>query len=369
LRILITSLPLGHVGGIENYANLLIKNLRNQGHKINHFTKGLKAEHFNKFKNFMPFITFRNLFKFRNRLLKFNPDVVHLNPSLLKYDLPRALLFLRIAKAQGYPVLFFIRGWRWPLYKKIKNNDIIRKTFVNNLQKADKILVLSRDFKDALVEIGINEDKIELTSTMVEVESYSPKNKTFDKPYNVLFCSRIAEDKGPNELVEAIPQVIENEEDVNFIFMGDGPELENVKRKAKEIGVDGYVTFTGYKTGEEKYEIYKKSHIFVFPTYHGEGFPNVALEAMATGLPVITTRNAGLKRAIEDGENGYFLNSMPSDPKEIAEKIIKLLNNSKKMEEISERNLRKAKEKYDVAAVSEEIKEIYKEMTKNPSCL
>lgn len=362
LKVILVSLHLDKVGGIENYIDLLRSKLNEKEHEVSHFVKGLKPKNHKRFTYLMPIITIYQFFKFKKKLKKEDPNVVHLNPSLIWADIIRSLFFLRIAKSMNLSVLFFIRGWKWQLYKNINENDFLNKIFVNNLKKADKILVLSKDFKNALIELGLDEDKIGLTSTMVESKLYYPRNKTFNKPYNILFCSRIAKDKGPNELIEAIPRVIGNEEDVNFIFMGDGPELENLKRKAKKMDIEKYVTFTGYKTGEEKYDIYKKSHLFAFPTYHGEGFPNVALEAMAAGLPIITTRNAGLKRLIEDGKNGFFLSSMPSDPEEIAENIVELIENPDLMEEMSELNMQEAKSKYNVEAVTHQIEKKYNEI-------
>jgi len=363
MKILITSKHLTSLGGIQNYVNLLIENLENDGYTISHFCHGLEPKYDVYF--ILPFIYPIQILKFQTRLKTFNPDIVHFNPSLSPAGIIRDLIYLNIAKTGEYPVLFFIRGWNWSYYKRIKKSDILREKFVKNLTKADRILVLSEDFKEALVEIGIDQDMIGLTSTMVESESYLPKKKSFDGPYNILFCARMATDKGPYELMKSIPRVVEKEKRVDFIFMGDGPELENLKNKAVEMDIEEYVTFTGYKTGEEKHEIYKKSHLFVFPTYHGEGFPNVVLEAMAAGLPVITTQNAGLKRLMEEGKNGYFLSSMPSEPKEIANKVLELVQNPSMMEEMSEYNLKKAKGKYDVEAVTKEIEKIYMDIIDN----
>jgi len=284
---------------------------------------------------------------------------VHLNPSLVWGSIIRDIIFLNIAKAQGYPVLFFIRGWRWSLYKKIEENKFLKDIFKNNLKKADKILVLSRDFKKGLVELGIDKKKIGVTSTMVESEKFDPGEKDYSRPYNILFCSRMSEAKGPFELLDSIPQILDEFPKTKFIFMGDGPCLEDLKSKAREMNIENNVLFTGYKTGYDKIKLYKRSDLFVFPS-HTEGFPNVYLEALAAGLPVIATPVGAIKYVLKDGKNGYKLSSAPSKPNEIADKIINLLGSPNKMRDISKRNLEHTKEKYDVKTITEELENIYK---------
>jgi len=362
MKILITSGHLDRSGGVANYVRLLLKNFKDKKVSLEHFKHGLPSK-FHK-TPLVPFIWLFQFFKFFIIMNSDKIDGVHFNPSLNKGSLIRDFVFLNIAHLGNKPVLFFIRGWSWPLFQRIKENEFLKQIVIYHLKNADKILVLSNDFKEALVELGIVDEKISVTSTMVESDKYRPDKKKFRKPYKILLCSRMARDKGIFELLEVVPNVIKQYPQTKFVFMGDGPCLDELKKKANNMGIDENVVFTGYQTGKDKIEWYKKSHLFVFPTYHGEGFPNVALEAMAAGLPIITTMNAGLKRTIKQGENGYFLSSMPSDHDEIAEKIIGMLDNPNKMKEISERNLKDAEEKYDVEAVSEEIKDIYKDILK-----
>jgi len=356
-------LPWSHIdrpGGIGNYKKLLTKHIDKKKCELKIFTYGVKPSN-RKIVFLLPMYFFSFFLKYPIKLISDKIDLIHLNPSLNWASIIRGFVLLRIAKSMNYPVLFFFRGWRWSLFENIKKNNKLRKIFVKNLKTADKILVLSQDFKDALIELGIDEDKIKMSSTMVEIEKYKTENKNFDGLYNVLFCGNIAKAKGVYELLQAINVVIEKNKNLNFIFIGDGPELENLKKKTEKMGIEEHVTFTGYKKGEEKYEIYKKSHLFVLPSYT-EGFPNVALEAMAAGLPIIATPVGALKYAIEDGKNGWKLESVPPEPEEIAEKIIELIEDPDLMKEMSENNLLEAKSKYDVKAVTDDIVKIYKEI-------
>lgn len=355
MKILVLGAPLNRIGGIENYSLLLIKSFKEKRIDIDYFTQAIRYDQHYCFRFFIQYI------KFINKIRTLKPDIIQLNLSLIWASIIRDFFFINISKVNNVHTIVFIHGWRWQFFDKIKKNPLLRKFFMNYLKKADRILVLSKDFKQALVELGIDEATIHITSTMVESELYLPKNKTFDKPYIVLYCGHIIKNKGSYELLDAIPTVLEHEMNLSFIFMGDGPELENLKSKTKEMGIEKYVCFTGYKSGEEKYDIFKSSHIFVLPSYT-EGFPTVVLEAMAAGLPIIATPVGGLKDAIKDGKNGFLIESNPPNPDDISNMILKLLNDSNMMRQMSEFNIKEAKNKYDAKVVIKEIEKIYLEI-------
>lgn len=351
-------------GGVSNYLKLLTDNLDKNEFQIIDLSKGKNAriEKITKSSYLTNIISyFLNLYIiiiFKHFLKKYKPHIVHLNPSLNWASIIREFIILKITKKQKFPVLLSIHGWNWLFFNKIKNNSILRPIFTDYIKKADKILVLSYDFKKALIDLGVDNEKIVITSTMVETNKYIPNNKVFNKPFSVLFCSRIIKEKGPFELLNAIPLVIKKYPDTKFIFIGDGKDLKKLKKNSKKLGYEKNIVFTGYISLEEKITMFKKSHIFVFPSLYGEGFPTVILEAMAAGLPVITTPNAGLADAIENNKEGLILNIKPSAI-EIAEKILKLLENPNLMNEMSKNNINEVKEKYDIKKICSMIISIY----------
>jgi glycosyltransferase involved in cell wall biosynthesis len=219
-------------------------------------------------------------------------------------------------------------------------------------------VVLAKQFKEKFIDLGVDFKKIIVSSPMVESEKYIREDKSFSSPYKVLFCANMIKEKGPFEILEAAPTVLTKFPEIKFTFIGNGKDLEILKVRSKEIVIENNVEFTGYVSLEEKIRIFKKSNIFVFPSIYGEGFPVVIIEAMAAGLPVITTPNAGLADAIENDKQGLILNTKPSSI-EVANKIIKLLENPNLMKKMSENNIREAKEKYDVKIVTEKMVQIY----------
>jgi len=359
IKLLILTPSLKLSGGVSNYITLLINELNKEKIQITHLSvgqTGLPSKDI-----FYPLLILIQLIKLKRTLKKLQPEIVHINPSLTYAAIIRDFLFLKITKKQGYPVLFFIHGWQKKISKKFENK-ICKNYFKKRFEISDMIVVLANEFKKELIDLGIDGEKIYVLSTMVESEKYfQEKNKFFSNPYKVLFCGNMKKEKGPYELLNAVPLVLEKYCDTSFIFVGDGKELEKLKRKTKEMGIEKNVIFKGYKTGNEKIELFRKSHIFAFPS-HSEGFPTVVIEAMAAGLPLIITPVGGLIDAIEDGKQGLIISTKIPDSKEIAEKILYLIENPHLMKKMSENNLRESKEKYDIKIVTKKIIDIYGEI-------
>jgi len=352
----------GSFGGVYNYIKLFLKHVDRKEVDVNYYSLGKSPNWYegedqpNRIeflvKSFIRIIFF-------NKFLNDNDiEIVHLNSGLTQGSLFREGLISILSKLAGRKTLFFIHGWKEKEFQKIKKNSLKKKFFFSILKKQEIIVVLSSSFKDKLVEEGIDEEKIKVSSTMVESENYLPDEKDYEAHFDVLFCSRLVKKKGPYELLEAAKNVLKDYPGTKFIFMGKGEEYKGLLEQSQKLGIEDNVDFLGFKTGEEKFQIYKNSHIFVLPSYT-EGLPNVALEAMASGLVLITTPVGGLKDLIEVGKNGFFIKSVPPEPEEIKDELEKVLDDERLIERISINNLEEAKNVYDVNAVTGDIVDLY----------
>jgi len=357
IKVLLLGPSYSFKGGVTNYLELLIQNLKKEEVEVKYFTYGVSPKIWKNI--FFPFIIVIQFIKLIRILKTYQPDVVHINPSLILGAIIRDFLFLIVVKANGNQVLFFVHGWQEIISSRFEKHGFWGKFFKKRFNKADGIVVLAYQFKEKLVNLGIDPKKIYVSSTMVDSNKYYPNDKEIVRPYKILFCANLKKEKGPYEVLDAVPMVLNKYEDTKFIFIGKGKDLDELKEKTKEKGLEKNVEFTGYISSEDKIKRFKEAHIFAFPTYHGEGFPTVILEAMAAGMSVVTTPIAGLVNAIENGNEGYIIQTMPPEAEEIAEKIMQLIENPELMKKISENNLFEAKEKYDVNVVSKQIGEIY----------
>lgn len=356
IKVLISSPPAFRSGGVSNYVKLLMENVNEDNIELSRFEIGRIRENSTNFRAF--FSVLFQLIKFRKRIKEFKPDIVHLNISVYPKVLLTGYLFLKIVRRNKIPVISSMHGWEVSLTKKIMKGGFWGLFAKRIFLKIDRFIELSEQFRRNLVDLGVDNSKIYVLSTFVESKKYYPGRKEFFPPFKVLFCAQMYKNKGPFELLAAIPRIIKKYPDTKFIFVGKGNDLENLKEKAKEMGIKENIGFTGFKSGHEKIEIFQRTNIFVYPSYT-EGFPTVILEAMAAGMPLVTTSVGGLADALEDGKQGLIIKSMPPEPEEIADKIVKLIGNPELMKKMSKNNLKEAKEKYDVKVVTRNIEKIY----------
>ena len=356
----------GSFGGVYNYTKLLIKHIDKKKVKLNYYSLGKSPNWYSgeDKPSLLQFIigSSKKIIFFFFFLKKNKIKVVHLNSGLTQISLLREGILSLIAKFIDCKTLFLIHGWKDEEFDKLIRNKFKKKIFIKILKKQNSIVVLANHFKEKLIALGIDRKKIFTSSTMVESKKYFTEEKIFSKPYKVLFCANIVREKGPFELLNSIPIVIKRFPETQFIFIGNGKDIKNLKLESEKLVLNKNILFTGYIDLKQKIKFFKESHIFAFPSYYGEGFPTVILEAMAAGLSIITTPNAGLKNAIQDGREGFLLKTMPSKPVEIAERIIKLIENPDIMKDMSKKNIITAQKKYDVEVICDQIYSIYNDI-------
>lgn len=145
--------------------------------------------------------------------------------------------------------------------------------------------------------------------------------------------------KGHEELIKILNELRQRGYNFNLIFIGDGKSVPYYKSLAHKYNISEFVKFTGKLSSMKQIrEYYIKSDLFVFPT-KAEGLPRVLIEAMATGLPCLSTPVNGIPELLEP----EFLFD-PKDTIGFTNKIIELTNNPQKLEQMSANNIEKAKE-------------------------
>lgn len=120
--------------------------------------------------------------------------------------------------------------------------------------------------------------------------------------------------KGFDEVLEVLPDLLRQHPEVRYLIAGDGSDVPRLRRKARQLGVEEHVVFTGNVDEREKTDLYNLADVYVMPS-RGEGFGFVFLEALACGVPVIASRVDGGREAVRHGELGLLVD--PSNPAEV----------------------------------------------------
>lgn len=140
----------------------------------------------------------------------------------------------------------------------------------------------------------------------------------------VFAVGRLVHEKGFHLLVEAIPYILSEFPDTQFVIAGRGPEAAHLAQQARELGVADQVHFPGFISDEERDCLYHVAACAVFPSLY-EPFGIVALEAMAAGCPVVVTEVGGLREVVRHGKTGITV--YPDDAQSLAWGVLHTLRN------------------------------------------
>lgn len=261
----------------------------------------------------------------------------------------------------SYPKYLFYKTVRWV----IPTNRVVLAIEKCVLEKGSKkIIAVSEGVKREILEnYDVPEDKIIVIPNGVDIDEFKPdeeRKKSVRERYGIkedefvlMFSGYEFKRKGLKYIIEALPKVKGN---VKLLVVGeDNPEL--YKELALKLGFLDNIIFAGFVPDISEY--YAASDIFVFPTRY-EPFGLVITEAMASGVAVITSRNAGAAELMSDGHDGVLLNDSTNQD-EIAERINLLAEDEKLREQIGI-NARKTAEKYSWDEVAKRTMDVYKEM-------
>jgi glycosyltransferase involved in cell wall biosynthesis len=150
----------------------------------------------------------------------------------------------------------------------------------------------------------------------------------------VVCLGRLVKMKNVASLLKAWKLVTAELEGARLRIIGDGPERKNLEKLADALSISGSVTFEG-ATQERKWALLEQASVLAFPSLQ-EGFPLVLLEAMAAGLPVVAYDLPVFRDFMNDGEHGYLVPL--DDHQQMANRLLKLLQNDSLRQEISYRN-------------------------------
>ena len=241
------------------------------------------------------------------------------------------------------------------------------------LERANKIIAVSHFTKRELLEYyKVPEKKIRVIHNGVDVNKFKPaKDKRKIKEelgfkgddLAIVSVGRLYARKGLFTLIESMPAVVKRFKNAKFIISGKGQsdEMRKLVNYADRIGVKGSIIFTGYYPDKKLPKLYQAADVFAFSTFY-EHHPFAVLEALSTGLPVVTTRVGGIPETIESGKNGFLVE--PFNPKQFADRILYLLEHPAEASEMGSLARKTILERFDWRIVVKDVLKVYDEALK-----
>lgn len=319
---------------------------------------GEDAVHVNTSENFkLYFKSIKELWEYGKNIKKEDFDLIHLQHI---WD-PYIHVMARVARKKGIPYIITPRGMLepWimnqnPLKKRLgmllyQRKDIIKANAVHATGELERGNIKNLGFENKIYIIPNGIKKIDSSKIIAD-----SKNK------KIIFLSRIHEKKGIEVLLDAWKNLKNNQFILEIAGEGDEIYLESLKQKIKKEKIEK-VWFVGAKYGEEKWKFIKSGKIFVLPTY-SENFGIVVAEALAVGIPVITTKETPWNE-LQSENCGWWID-LGIEP------LVNAINDAmsktpEELEEMGKNGSALIEKKYIVEKIASQMLELYKSILKN----
>lgn len=213
------------------------------------------------------------------------------------------------------------------------------------LQRADKIIVIN-EYMKTLLESYLADSKIEVIPLGIDIKKFEYVDY-YSKDRDVIQLITVGyliKRKGIDLIIRALSEVVKSKKNILLRIIGDGPQRESLEKLTKELGIEKYVLFQGFVPNNKIQNYYARSHIFVNMS-KSEGFATVCLEAMASGLSIISSKVGGFSDAIVDGITGFLVEQ--EDYMELVNKMLHLIENPDLIATFGRKARKDAEDKYD----------------------
>ena len=177
---------------------------------------------------------------------------------------------------------------------------------------------------------------------------------TGEYDFDIAYVGRLTEPKDPIRLMNVFAEIIKMAPDVKIAVAGTGDMAEQTKSFAKQLSITDNVKFLGFMSNP--YKLLYSSKLMIM-TSRWEGTPMCALEAMALGVPIVSTPTDGLCELVDDGKTGF----LSSDDAVLAEKCTDIIKNAGLRQTLSENTLKKADELLLIPAYKATLDEVYRQ--------
>lgn len=231
--------------------------------------------------------------------------------------------------------------------------------------ESSEVIVNSNYMKNEVQRLfGLPYDKINVIPNGVNLQLFSNVNVDYDfrRQYAmdnekiILYVGRLVYEKGIQNLIAAMPKILDRYHDSKLIICGRGGMIDELREQVKYLGIDNKVYFAGYCDSKKMQKMYKCADVAVFPSTY-EPFGIVAIESMLSGTPTIVSDVGGLNEIVEHCVTG--MKSYAGNANSIADSVLALLFDPKLCANISQNAIKKVKENYNWAKITDNTYYVY----------
>lgn len=251
-------------------------------------------------------------------------------------------------------------------------DDPVHLNWLNRLRYLrlpDRVVTVSKGIAQVLIQAGVPSEKIRQVYSAIEFGAYQSSldikaaRERLDLPAQVPVLAVIAQlipRKGHRFLLQALPTIIERHPATQVLFVGEGAEEADLRQQVNDAGLAHCVKFLGYRN--DIGDILRACDLLVHPATM-EGFANVAMQAMAAGIPVVSSAVGGMPESVRDGISGLLV--PPQQPPALAEAVLRLLDDPALRQRLGQQGKSIVEREFNTDAMVEGNLRVYAELLKH----
>ena len=277
--------------------------------------------------------------------------------AIIFFSIPCGFLGPALLKKYKIPYIISLRGGDVPGMEKGINriHQLITPFRRKILKKALAIVANSKGL--AIASEKADPFKVNVVPNGVDVNFFTPVDKTQSSVFRFLFVGRFQTQKNLETVLKTFAVTFKQQQ-VHLTLVGDGPLKESLNQEVKKLNIENQVSWLPWQTKQGLKKCYNESDCLInFSLY--EGMPNVVMEAMASGLPIIASNIMGHDELIEDNKNGFLINL--NDKQGFASALKKVATD----EELRKKISRNSRAKVEVNYSWNKVTELYLSLLKN----
>ena len=246
-----------------------------------------------------------------------------------------------------------------------QNLQMLGESVYNDLfQAGDRFLPISQHWQNRLIQLGCDPDKITVHRMGIDCSRFAflPRSLNPSEPVRLISVARLTEKKGIEFGIRAVANVLKHFPNLEYNIVGDGELRVELAELIQTLGVTEQVKLLGWRNQTEVVDLLQRSHILLAPSItakdgNQEGIPVALMEAMAMGLPIISTYHTGIPELVEDGVSGFLVPERDVDA--LAAKLQQLVTCPGQWKTIAEVARLRVEQLHNIHCLNDQLIELY----------
>lgn len=288
-------------------------------------------------------------------LLRRQVGLLHIHVSS-RFSFWRKALFFLPSHLCGVPIILHLHGSEFAIFYENESGPV-RKWLIRSLfNRASRVVVLSATWQAWVRSMCSNPSVLAIYNPVMLPEL--PTDWERRQAGRVLFLGRLGKRKGTYDLLDALALLRGRCPELKLLLGGDG-EIEQVARRAEQLQVVDQVSLLGWVSGADRGAHLASAKIYCLPSYN-EGLPMSVLEAMAAGLPILSTPIGGIPEAVTDGVEGFLVPA--GDIQALSDRLALLLGDDAAARRMGAAARHKVETTFSSQAVLPAVGQLYQEL-------